>query len=143
MTYRPNRSDQYQYVLLEISCSNEMMEGVPTEQGLLAQEQYNDELMDLREQLRKEFWKLVDHHMTDNQRKILHLYADGYTQMEIAKVMNVNRSSIAKSLNGNIDYKNGKKVYGGSHKKLKRLAEQNPCIRKILQRIQEINEEKW
>jgi transcriptional regulator len=99
--------------------------------------------MELEEELKKEFWRVVDTLLTPRQRQVIRLYADGYTQMEIAKMLNVNQSSITKSLNGNVDYKNGKKIYGGARKKIIKIIEQDDCIKAILQKMQDIRAEKW
>jgi predicted transcriptional regulator len=74
---------------------------------------------------------------------VIRLYADGYTQMEIAKMLDVNQSSITKSLNGNVDYKNGKKVYGGARKKIRKIIESDEKIKSLLKQMNEIRESKW
>jgi predicted transcriptional regulator len=63
--------------------------------------------------------------------------------MEIAKMLNVNQSSITKSLNGNVDYKNGKKIYGGARKKIKKIVENDEKIKEILSKMHELRENKW
>ena len=63
--------------------------------------------------------------------------------MEIAKKLKVNQSSITKSLNGNVDYKNGKKIYGGSKKKILKIIESDEKIKQILDKMQEIRAAKW
>jgi len=146
MERRKNRSDSYQYLLLETACSNDMMEAFPNEDSISARLnpfQYDENLMDLEDQLKIEFWRVVDTLLTDRQREVIRLYADGYTQMEIAKMLNVNQSSITKSLNGNVDYKNGKRVYGGARKKIRKIIESDEKIKEILQKIAEVREEKW
>ncbi len=146
MTKRQNRSDRYQWVLLETVCSNDMMEAFCNEDSISARLnpfQYNEDLIELEEQLNKEFWRIVDNLLTDRQRQVIRLYADGYTQMEIAKMLNVNQSSITKSLNGNVDYKNGKKIYGGARKKIKKIVENDEKIKEILSKMHELRENKW
>lgn len=143
---RKNRSDSYQYILLETVCSNDMMEAFSNDDSISARLnpfQYNEDLIDLEDQLKKEFWRVVDTLLTPRQREVIRLYADGYTQMEIAKMLNVNQSSITKSLNGNVDYKNGKKVYGGARKKIRKIIESDEKIKEILRKMQECREEKW
>ena len=143
---RKNRSDKYQWVLLETVCSNDMMESFCNEDGIynrLNPFGYDEELLRLEDQLKEEFWRVVDTLLTPRQREVIRLYADGYTQMEIAKMLNVNQSSITKSLNGNVDYKNGKKVYGGARKKIRKIIENDVKIRDILQEMREIRENKW
>lgn len=143
---RQNRSDRYQWVLLETVCSNEMMETFCNEDSIynrLNPFEYNEKLIELEEQLKKEFWRVVDTLLTPRQREVIRLYADGYTQMEIAKMLNVNQSSITKSLNGNVDYKNGKKIYGGARKKIRKIIENDEKIKEILQRMAEVRDERW
>jgi DNA-binding CsgD family transcriptional regulator len=105
--------------------------------------EYNEDLMELEDQLKKEFWRVVDTLLTSRQREVIRLYADGYTQMEIAKMLDVNQSSITKSLNGNVDYKNGKKVYGGARKKIRKIIESDEKIKSLLKQMNEIRESKW
>ena len=143
---RSNRSDKYQWVLLETVCSNEMMETFCNEDSIynrLNPFEYNENLIELEEQLKKEFWRVVDTLLTPRQREVIRLYADGYTQMEIAKMLNVNQSSITKSLNGNVDYKNGKKVYGGAKKKINKIIQSDEKIMEILRKMSEVRSEKW
>lgn len=146
MEKRKNRSDKYQWVLLETTCSNDMMEAFTNADSIsnrLDSFMYNEELMDLEEDLRKEFWRIVNELLTDRQKQVIKLYADGYTQMEIAKMLNVNQSSITKSLNGNVDYKNGKKIYGGARKKIRKIIENDEKIKAILARMQDLRETKY
>ena len=143
MDRKKNRSDRYQNLFNEQAFSHEMMADLPESAGLtgyLNDAKYNDDLLDLREELRLEFWRLVDAELTPRQREVLHLYANGYTQMEIAKILGVNQSSITKSINGNCDYRSGKKVYGGASKKLKRLISRDSKIQTILAKISELEE---
>ena len=143
---RKNRSDSYQWVLLETVCSNDMMEAFCNEDGIynrLNPFGYNEDLVDLEDQLKKEFWRVVDTLLTPRQREVIRLYADGYTQMEIAKMLNVNQSSITKSLNGNVDYKNGKKIYGGARKKIRKIIEMDDKIKDILMKMREIRDNVW
>ena len=146
MNKRQNRSDRYQWVLLETVCSNDMMEAFCNEDSIynrLNPFGYNEDLMELEDQLKVEFWRVVDTLLTPRQREVIRLYADGYTQMEIAKMLNVNQSSITKSLNGNVDYKNGKRIYGGARKKIRKIIEMDDKIKDILKKMQECRDEIW
>lgn len=141
MGRKSNRSNGYQHLFAEQPYSNEMMAEFSEAQGLV--ENYNAEdrelLLDLREELRLEFWRLAKENLTERQFQVIELLAKGYTQIEIAKQLNVNQSSITKSVNGNCDYRNGKKIYGGAKKKLRRLADKDPQIQEIIQQIAEIH----
>jgi predicted DNA-binding protein YlxM (UPF0122 family) len=146
MNKRQNRSDKYQYVLLETACSNEMLESFSNEDSISARLnpfKYDERLLDLEDELKKEFWRVVETLLTPRQKEVVKLYADGYTQMEIAKMLNVNQSSITKSINGNVDYKNGKKVYGGTRKKMMKIIELDPKIKEILDKMQACRDEDW
>ncbi len=138
-----NRSDRYQYVLVESPCSPEMLAEFADAEGMagMFNSHNKEQIAELREQLKLEFWRLVDEELTERQRQVIRLYAQGYTQIEIAKQLNVNQSSITKSLNGNCDYRNGKKIYGGARKKLRRLAAKDPKITAILQQIADLLDE--
>jgi predicted transcriptional regulator len=143
---RPNRSDKYQFLLLETACSNEMLETFCNEDSIynrLNPFEYNETLIELEDQLKKEFWRVVDTLLTPRQREVIRLYAEGHTQMEIAKMLNVNQSSITKSLNGNVDYKNGKRVYGGARKKIRKIIENDDKIKSILDKMRTTRDEKW
>jgi DNA-binding CsgD family transcriptional regulator len=123
-----------------------MMESFCNEEGIynrLNPFGYNEDLMELEEQLKVEFWRVVDTLLTPRQREVIRLYADGYTQMEIARMLNVNQSSITKSLNGNVDYKNGKKIYGGARKKIIKIIENDVRIKEILSQMRELRNETW
>lgn len=146
MERRKNRSDHYQWVLLETVCSNDMMEAFCNEDSIynrLNPYDYNEDLLKLEDELKTEFWRIVDTLLTPRQKEVIRLYADGYTQMEIAKMLNVNQSSITKSLNGNVDYKNGKKIYGGARKKIRKIIENDEKIKEILQKMADCRNEKW
>lgn len=144
---RSNRSDKYQYILLETVCSNDMMEAFCNEDSiynrLTGGFAYDETLIALEDELKKEFWRVVNTLLTPRQREVIRLYADGYTQMEIAKILNVNQSSITKSLNGNVDYKNGKKIYGGARKKIKKIIENDEKIKIILSKMAEVRDDRW
>lgn len=141
MGRKTNRSNGYQHLFAEQPYSNEMMAEFSEAQGLV--ENYNPEdreqLLVLREQLRGEFWRLAKENLTGRQFQVIELLAKGYTQIEIAKQLNVNQSSITKSVNGNCDYRNGRKIYGGAKKKLRRLADKDPQIQEIITQIADIH----
>lgn len=145
MRERPNRSDKYQYVLLESSYDDKILEtfsNADSISNILEPYKYDEEIDRLNDELKKEFWKLVDKHCTPRQKDVLYGLAAGKTQMEIAKELGVNQSSITKSLNGNCDYQGNKKVYGGVVKKIKKHAKESVKIQEILARLNEIVEEK-
>jgi len=141
--FTKNRSDRYQHLLVESSCSPDMLTEFSDLRGItgvLNDGNCNEEFMDLKEQLYAAFWRIIKTKLTSRQCEVIELYAQGFTQIEIAKRLNVNQSSITKSINGNCDYRNGKKIYGGAKKKLRRLAAQDLEINEILLKMAELEE---
>jgi predicted transcriptional regulator len=144
---RNPRSAGYQYLILETVCSNEMMETFCNEDSIYSRLnpfEYNEEMIELEEQLRVEFWRVVNTLLTDRQRDVIKLRSDGLTQMEVAKKLGVNQSSVAKNLRGNANYAGGTpKNYGGSTKKIRKIIETDEKIQEILAKIARLREEKW
>ena len=140
MGKKTNRSNGYQYIFAEQLYSHVMMADFAESQGLSdpIKPEDKEKLIDLDEALAKEFWRLVDTELTKRQAQVLHLLAQGYTQIEIAKQLNVNQSSITKSVNGNCDYRNGKRIYGGAKKRLRKLVAGDDIIQSIMAQIAEI-----
>lgn len=138
-----NRSDRYQSIFAELPYSNEMMSQLAEQEGGLTRNdpELRERYLEAKERLRLAFWRLVDEQLTERQREVMKLYCAGFTQIEIARKLNVNQSSITKSINGNCDYRNGKRIYGGAKKKLRRLAEKDKEIQGILAELVEINSE--
>lgn len=139
-----NRSDLYQYVIVECSTAPEMLTEIADSDGIGSQLNpfgYNEELLELKDQLKEAFWVIVREKLTKRQCEVIELYCAGLTQMEIARRLNVNQSSITKSINGNCDYKNNRRVYGGAKKKIGKLADKDKNIQRILSRIAEIQDD--
>lgn len=150
---KPNRSDSYQALFLEHVFPSEILEAFANEDSVhkrLNPFAYNDEIAELQDKLKVEFWRIVDEHLTERQKEVVKLISSGLTQQEIAKLLNVNQSSITKSINGNVDYKeknvdknNKHIIYGGSKRKLKKIIETDTKVIEILDRIAELRDEKW
>jgi hypothetical protein len=140
---KANRSGKYQSFYAELPYSNDMMCEFPDQSPLLddiEDDQQKERYTELKSKLAEAFWRVVEGRLTERQGQVLHLVASGYTQIEIAKILKVNQSSVAKSVHGNCDYKKGKKSYGGSEKKLRKLCQQDPEIAKILKQISELED---
>lgn len=136
-----NRSDSYQIVLLETSVCPFVLSDLSLAQGMVYRMQpYNEELLDLRDKLRKRMWEIIDEGLTKRQREVIKLYVQDKTQNEIAKQLGINQTSVHKVIRGNIDYKSGKRRYGGAIKKIKKLCQADEEIQEILKQIQELNE---
>lgn len=143
---KPSRSDGFQHLFNECFFTNEMMSIFSNEDSMqkrLDPFAYDEQILELEDQLKKEFWRVVET-LTTRQKEVLKLCAQGYTQMEIAKKLKVNQSSIVKSIRGNVQYsKDSKKSYGGSLRRLKLLCDKDEKIQAILNRIRSIRDESW
>jgi DNA-binding CsgD family transcriptional regulator len=104
--------------------------------------EYSEDLFNLQDQLKKEFWELAQKILTARQWEVLNLVCEGHTQTEIAKMLGVNQSSIVKTIQGNCDYVHGAKRYGGLIKKMKTAIAKDPKFQEIFTQIQELKEEK-
>lgn len=135
---RPHRSDHYQHLILEIPISYEYMTSF-VDNKIVHSERY----LELQDQLKVAYWELLDRIATPRQIEVSKLLADGYTQKEIAKILNINQSSIVKCISGNTEYKKGHdgptKKYGGLKKKAQKYAAQDPKIQSILKQLQELD----
>ena len=150
---RTNRSQAYQHLFGELSVPVELMESFSDDAGMykrLNPFDYNEQVAELEEQLRVEFWRIVDQNLTKRQKQVIELVAiKKLTQMEAAKILGVNQSSITKSLHGNVDYSRKdndittKKTYGGSIRKIKLIIQNDEKIKEILQKIADLREETW
>jgi DNA-directed RNA polymerase specialized sigma24 family protein len=132
-----NRSNEYQHLFCEIRKSDEFLSKFTNDQGLF--QQNTDQIKTLQDQLSKEYYRLMFENCNDRQMRILSLLSDGYTQMETAKILGLNQSSINKTVKGNTYY-GGKKVikYGGITKRLRRLAKSDTKIQNIIQQIYDL-----
>ncbi len=142
--FKNNRSNAYQWIILESPTPPDQILEYSDSQGfcgLSNSNVYQEELYELQERLNVELWRIIDTELTDRQKQVLKLLAEGKTQMDIAKMLNVNQSSVTKSVNGNTDYRNGKKTYGGAKKKIQKIASKDPKVQEILKRIEELQEE--
>lgn len=141
---RQSRSDQYQYKILEIPCDHDWLSWASNGNSLasaLDPFTYDEAVLELEDQLTQEVMRVCEQSLTPSQHKILMLTLDGYTQMEIAKMLGINQSSVCKTLNGNQDYRD-KKRYGGIQKKLKKLCLSEPKIISLLNEISELKNER-
>lgn len=107
------------------------------------EEDYDDEIALLRDSLMAEYWRLIDTVCTQRQAEILHLTAEGLSQKEIAEKLEINQSSVVKSILGNRNYSKDKLyIYGGSFEKLRKAMDKDEKIQDILAKIQSIKDNK-
>ena len=156
MNYR--RSSKYQYLLMESPWKefyNDVFTNADGISGRLAQFQYSEQILDLQDKLFKRLFVLAKKYCTDRQMNVLNLLLDGYNQSEIANILKIEQSTIAKTINGvglygknknfrpqNItNYSAPAKKYGGFVKKLKSVANADQEIQSILKDIYDLRNE--
>lgn len=146
------RSNGYQWIIQECPTAPENISDYSDAQGItrsINDISIKEELFEINEALNKAFWRLIESTLTERQKEVLKLSAgkdsrfpnECKTQIEIAKLLNVNQSSVTKSIHGNCDYRNGRKVYGGAQKKLQKAADRDPEIKELMKRKYQIMEE--
>ncbi len=136
-----NKSDHYQHRIVEIPLEPHKLHNFSNESGI---EQHitdmvpDEEMLGLRQDLLDELYNIINSGcLTPHQSKVLTLTLAGETQNEIAQKLGCSQSAICKALSGNLDYKNGRRRYGGIIKKLQKLAKSNSRIKLLLDRIAE------
>ena len=130
------KSKNYQYKIVEVAFDQSKLNNFSEEKGIsgvLTDNSYSEELLDLRERLLEEVYSVVNSEvLTDHQKKVLFMILMGKTQNEIAEHLGITQSAVHKALRGNLDYRNDKKRYGGIFKKLKKICKNNEKIQEIL-----------
>jgi FixJ family two-component response regulator len=105
---------------------------------------YNEHILELKDKLRIEYWRLIEQVCTQRQKDVLKLIAQGLTQSDVAHKLNMQQASVSKSLLGNTTYENKKGTwYGGSFLKLRAAMVKDPVIQAIIAEIQDIESERW
>jgi RNA polymerase sigma factor (sigma-70 family) len=141
---RRNKSDSYQYRIIEIAIDPFVLSDFPSEDGLGAQANssgYSDELAELRRQLIQEVRRLIKTLLTPRQRQVINLRLQGKTQVEIGRKLGISQPTVHNTISGVIDYKNGGARYGGLIKKLQKICLKDGRVLAILKRIEEVRSE--
>jgi DNA-binding CsgD family transcriptional regulator len=130
------KSKNYQYKIVEVAFDQSKLNNFSEDKGIsgvLTDNSYSEELLDLREKLLEEVYSVVNSEiLTEHQKKVLFMILMGKTQNEIAEHLGITQSAVHKALRGNLDYRNDKKRYGGIFKKLKKICKNNDKIQEIL-----------
>lgn len=130
------KSKNYQYKIVEVAFDQSKLNNFSEDKGIsgvLTDNSYSEELLDLREKLLEEVYSVVNSEiLTEHQKKVLFMILMGKTQNEIAEHLGITQSAVHKALRGNLDYRNDKKRYGGIFKKLKKICKNNGKIQEIL-----------
>jgi len=141
MARRRNKSDSYQYKIVEIAVDPNVMNDLPFMDSLGSQlnlAKYSERFYELRQQLLKEVLRIIKTDLTERQCEVVTLRLQGLTQIQIAEQLGIHQTTVHKLLMGNIDYANGKKRYGGAIKKLKKICYKDEKVLKILEEMDDI-----
>jgi DNA-binding CsgD family transcriptional regulator len=138
------KSKNYQYKIVEVAFDQSKLNNFSEDKGIggiLSNNAYSEELLDLREQLLEEVYTVVNSELlTEHQKKVLFMILMGKTQNEIAEHLAITQSAVHKALRGNLDYRNDKKRYGGIFKKLKKICKGSGKIQEILLEMDKLKE---
>lgn len=138
------KSKNYQYKIVEVAFDQSKFNNFAEDNGIsgiLSNNSYSDEMLDLREKLLEEVYSVVNSHLlTEHQKKVLFMVLMGKTQNEIAEHLGITQSAVHKALRGNLDYRNDKKRYGGIFKKLKKICGGSDKIQEIIIEIDRLKE---
>jgi transcriptional regulator len=139
---KKNKSDQYQYKIVEIPIDPHILNEISNNNGLSYQvcvSEYSIQFEKLQKELFDELKKIIkSDKLTKRQKDVMLLRVQGKTQIEIADTLNIHQTTVHKTINGNIDYKNCGKLYGGAIKKIRKLCLKNEKIIEILEEINEL-----
>lgn len=98
----------------------------------------SEEFLKLKNELLEEVMNIIENCLTDKQREVMKMtYIEGKTQNQISAELGKHQTTIHKILQGNIDYNNQKKRYGGALKKIRKLCTNNKKIQEILKKMKE------
>lgn len=102
----------------------------------------SEEIQQLKLELAKEIIIIIETKLTQKQQDVIKLtYLEGKTQNEISTILGRNQSTVSKALQGNIDYRNRRRRYGGALKKIRKLCANNQKIKDLLLKMREKQQE--
>lgn len=141
MARKKNKSDSYQYKIVEITVDPTVFNDFPSAESLGSQlnlAKYSEEFYILRQHLMKEVLRIINSSLTKRQQEVVTLRLQGKTQTQIADQLEIHQTTVHKLLMGNIDYSNGKKRYGGAIKKLQKICAKDDKVKIILKEMEEL-----
>lgn len=133
----PDISSNY----VEISIDPSLLNNFANEDGMsafLSTHSCSEEFKQLKADLLREVMYIIENCLTDKQREVMKMtYLEGKTQNEISNELGKHQTTIHKILQGNIDYNNQKKRYGGALKKIRKLCANSDKVQEILAKMRE------
>jgi len=136
--------DNLYYNYIEICIDPRLMNNFAIEDGMntfLNNCMSSDDFQKLRSDLLKEILEIINKCLTKKQKEVMKkTFIEGKTQHQISGELGKHQTTIHKILQGNIDYNNNKKRYGGAIKKIRRLCSESERIKNILEKMHEFND---
>lgn len=130
---------------IEISIDPNLLNNFSNEESisvLFGNQITSEDFQKLKMELAQEILFLIDTGLTKKQQEIIKLtFLEGKTQNEISSILGKNQSTVSKALQGNIDYRNKRRRYGGAIKKIRKLCENSQKIKDILDKMKEKQKE--
>ena len=139
------RSSIYQWLYNEVAVASEILDVYSSSDAVfrrLNPFQYSEEVLELEDQLREEFWRVLRDNLTPKQLRMVELLAEGKTQTETSRELSCNQSSITKNLKGSKEIgPDGRIINGGIVKKIRAIVKDDERINEILRQIAELRED--
>lgn len=133
--------DTVTYNFIEISIDPNLLNNFSNEDGIaayLSSFGATEEFQKLKTELMQEVMSIINSCLTIKQKEVIKMtYLEGKTQNEISLELGKHQTTIHKILQGNIDYSNQKKRYGGALKKIRKLCANSKKIQDILFKMKE------
>jgi DNA-binding NarL/FixJ family response regulator len=136
-----NKSDSYQYRIIEIAVDPFILSDFASEDGfgfVANRVGHPEELDTLRKKLMREVKRIIRTKLTKRQTEVMLLRLQGKTQVEIGRALGIHQTTVHKTISGVIDYKNGATCYGGAVRKLKKICLKDERILNILKQISDL-----
>lgn len=137
---RAIRSEKYQWTIVETTWGyhNNTPIDYINEEGLYYGNIIPQLTAELNDLAFKRLYEVAEKCLTDRQFSVISNLLKGSTQMEVAKLLGVNQSSVNKSINGNISYEDGGFRHGGTTKKLSHNLIKDNEYRLIIKKLDEL-----
>ena len=138
---RPIRSQSYQHIFNEVTIDWTKCPEPSLDDGLYTAPR-SEAILEVQDQLTKLLIKLALAKLTPYQTNVLRMVHDGYTQTEIANVLNCRQSNIHKAIHGNTSYKDKYvgKSFGGIERKIAGIAKDSENYRALCQKLYDLDE---
>lgn len=138
---KPNRADKYQYIICELVLPEKSWDLFKNKEDVSSQ--LREELLALDDLLGIEYNKIINSVMTKRQAEVYKLCKEGNNQLEVAKILGCNQSSVYKALHGNDLLHNGQiKRYGGLLPKFRKAINKSDKILQIMKEIEPLYDER-